>query len=250
MPDDSCKPVRPAPKHRSGGSPSAFRRNAPSHGLSGSLSSAALPALRTSDPYSNRNRCYHITDASPCQRPAAEVQGKDRGGLHRRLPVILRTMPPMNFGSRMHIMRTRIFSPPAGIDQRPPGAHQRSSGQRRPRPPRDAQKQQQQSGADEQAPQQLPNAILLGTLGRTLLTGLITDLSHRCSPRFTASICRGGIRGCTFLYETGKKFEMMTFLLHSAFTIGRKSCKIEGVFAHRAHYAFHDHRNRRTLCQR
>lgn len=48
-PDDSHRPVRPATKHRGVGSSPAFRRSVPSCGLCGSLSSAALPSLRTSD---------------------------------------------------------------------------------------------------------------------------------------------------------------------------------------------------------
>ncbi len=38
-----------------------------------------------------------------------QVHGKDSGRPYvRRLPAIIRTMPPMNFGSRMHTIRTRM----------------------------------------------------------------------------------------------------------------------------------------------
>ena len=39
------------------------------------------------------------------QRKYMEKTGAE---LYRRLPAIFRTMPPMNFGSRMHTIRTRI----------------------------------------------------------------------------------------------------------------------------------------------
>lgn len=64
MPDDSCKPVRPAPKHSGSGSPVAFRHSVPSCGINGSLSSAALPSLCTSDPciclYGLPSISYHL----------------------------------------------------------------------------------------------------------------------------------------------------------------------------------------------
>ena len=130
---------------------------------------------------------YLITDKSLCQRLYKVRTGK-RQADQRRLPATFRTTPPMNFGSRMHTILTRMLSPPASSDQRPSRADERRACHGCPRPSRDAQKQQQQPNRDKRTAQQLPQPILLRTAAH-LPHRLIPDLAHGFPPRFTARIC-------------------------------------------------------------
>ena len=136
-------------------------------------------------------QAYLTMDVSRCQPPPQEEQGKDRGGdQFRRLPASSRTTPPMNFGSRMHTILTRMCSPPASRNERPARAHQRRARHGRPGPSRDAQKQQQQSRADEHASHQPPQPVVRRTtMLLTGLAGLIPDFSHGRFPRFTGNVC-------------------------------------------------------------
>ena len=103
------------------------------------------------------------------------------GGFYRRLPVTLRTALPTNLGSRMHTILTRMLSPPASADQRPPCEDERRTRHCRPGPARDAQEQQQQPSRDEHAAQQPPQPILhQRTLCR--IVRQIPDFSHPASP--------------------------------------------------------------------
>jgi hypothetical protein len=123
---------------------------------------------------------------------AKKYREKTGGGHFRRLPAIFRTMPPMNFGSRMHTIRTRIVSPPACIDQRPACQHERRTRHGRPGPPRDAQEQKQQPCGNEHAPQHPPQTVLRRvTPGRRI--GLIPDFPHIDSP---ASLAEYAAQGC------------------------------------------------------
>ncbi len=180
---------------------------------------------------------------------STQEQRKDRRRTHfRRLPAIFRTMPPMNFGSRMHTIRTRMCSPPASRNQRPAGANQRRARQRTPGPSRDAQKQQQQSRADEHASQKLPQPILRRTMGSPAVHRPVPDFSHAPFPRFTARLCAATSANAGFSL---KKFVMMTNLLHLSFTRRRKSCKIEGGFVYPAEFRLLPYRtHRRTPCLR
>lgn len=123
---------------------------------------------------------------------AKKYREKTGGGQFRRLPAIFRTMPPMNFGSRMHTIRTRIMSPPACVDQRPACHHQRRARHRCPGPPRDAQEQKQQPCGNEHAPQHPPQTVLRRvTPGRRI--GLIPDFPHIDSP---ASLAGYAVQSC------------------------------------------------------
>ena len=134
--------------------------------------------------------------------------------VHRRLPVTFRTAPPTNFGSRMHTILTRMPSPPASADQRPPCADERRARHRRPGPARDAQEQQQQPCRDEHAAQQPPQPILhQRTLCR--IVRQIPDFPHPASPASLAGYAAPAPRMHPLLRARLKKFGKMTILLQS-----------------------------------
>ena len=134
--------------------------------------------------------------------------------VHRRLPVTFRTALPTNFGSRMHTILTRMLSPPASADQRPPCTDERRARHRRPGPARDAQEQQQQPSRDEHAAQQPPQPILhQRTLCR--IVRQIPDFSHPASPASLAGYAALAPRMHHLLRARSKKFGKMTILLQS-----------------------------------
>ena len=134
----------------------------------------------------------------------------------RRLIANRRTMPPIHLGKRMHTILTRMLSPPASVEQRPAGAHQRCARNRRPGPARDAQQQQQQPCANERPAHKPPAAIVRGTPAPwRMLTGLILSLPHDDPPDSLAdyALPRGK------MWDAGwKKSERVTKVLHSSFT--------------------------------
>lgn len=195
-PDDSHRPVRPATKHRGVGSSPAFRRSVPSCGLCGSLSSAALPSLRTSDFLLNSDTDVILSWMQRDVNGQKQRIGKRQDAARvlpdwqrpcrryvRRLPAIRRTMPLRHLGTRMHTILTRILSPPACVEQCPAGAHQRCARDRRPGPAGNTQQQQQQPCADECPAHKPPAAVIRRTSapGR-MLTALVLYLPHDDPP--------------------------------------------------------------------
>lgn len=121
-----------------------------------------------------------LTRIKPAVNGYTKKYSEKTGG-HRRLPVTFRTAPPMNLGSRMHTILTRMLSPPASADEHPSRTDERCARHGRPGPARDAQEEQQQPGCNEHAAQQLPQTVFRH---RALcrIVRQIPDSAHPASP--------------------------------------------------------------------